>query len=148
MFYAEIPPFSHELRYVNAGHNPPRVFRVLTTGKPGGPSYECIEQLQAGGTVVGLFPDVTYDERAIRLCPGDLVFVFTDGVTEALNPGEEEFGEERLEALLSRVAHLPVPEIVSSVSEELRGWIARAPQHDDLTFVVIKAACPSGREVD
>jgi len=137
-FYAEILPESHELRYVNAGHNPPRVFRVLSTGKPGGRSYQCIEQLQAGGTVVGLFPDANYDEGAISLCPGDLVFVFTDGVTEALNPTEEEFGDERLETFLSKVAHLPVHEIVSAVSKELRGWISDAPQHDDLTFVAIK----------
>jgi putative ABC transport system permease protein len=137
-FYAQIPPGSHKLRYVNAGHNPPRLLRVSTAGRPGGPPYQCVEQLKAGGTVVGLFPDAIYDEGDISLSSGDVVFVFTDGVTEAFNPTEEEFGEERLDTLLSQVAHLPVNEIVSSVSEKLREWISDAPRHDDLTFVVIK----------
>jgi sigma-B regulation protein RsbU (phosphoserine phosphatase) len=137
-FYAQLPPGSRKLRYVNAGHNPPRLFRVSTESKPGGPSYQSIEQLNAGGTVVGLFPDAIYSEGDISLCSGDVVFVFTDGVTEALSPTEEDFGEERLETLLCQVAHLPVHEIVSAVSQQLRDWISDAPQHDDLTFVVIK----------
>ena len=90
--------------------------------------------------MVGLFPDASYEEGNISLRSGDVVFVFTDGVPEALNPAGEEFGEERLETLLSQVAHLPVPGVVSSVSQSLRDWISDAPQHDDLTFVVIKVS--------
>jgi len=63
---------------------------------------------------------------------------FTDGVPEALNPAEEEFGEERLKELLRRVAHLPIRDITAGISKELRAWIADAPQYDDITFVVLK----------
>lgn len=66
------------------------------------------------------------------------MLAFTDGVTEALNPADEEFGEERLKNLLCRVAHLPAKEIISRIANELHGWIADAPQHDDLTFIVMK----------
>jgi sigma-B regulation protein RsbU (phosphoserine phosphatase) len=63
---------------------------------------------------------------------------FTDGVTEALNPADEEFGEDRLKSLLRRVAYHSAKEIISSIFDELRGWIGEAPQHDDLTLIVMK----------
>ena len=72
------------------------------------------------------------------LKPGDVVFAFTDGVPEALNTEQEEFGEERLHVLACRFGPLPVDEMVSRVTEEVRQWIGNAPQHDDLTLVVIK----------
>ena len=65
---------------------------------------------------------------------------FTDGVPEALNPSEEEFGEDRLKDLLSRVAHLPAEEMSLRISEEVKNWIRDAPQYDDLTFIVMKVA--------
>ena len=130
---------SGQLHYVNAGHNPPWLLRVLTSGEEATPACACVEQLKVGGTIVGMFPETNNEEGSVTLHAGDVVFAFTDGVTEALNPGHEEFGEERLQALLCRVAHLPVQEIVSCVSQELRQWIADDPQHDDLTFVIIKA---------
>ena len=70
--------------------------------------------------------------------PGDVFVAFTDGVIEALNANEEEFGEERLKDLIRRVAHLPVQEISTHISEELRRWISHAAQDDDLTFLVMK----------
>lgn len=63
---------------------------------------------------------------------------FTDGGTEALNPAEEEFGEDRLKELLRRAAHLPVEEMSAEIARELRAWIANAAQYDDLTFIVMK----------
>jgi serine phosphatase RsbU (regulator of sigma subunit) len=70
--------------------------------------------------------------------PGDVLIVFTDGVTEALNPSDEEFGEERLKDLLRQVFHLPVDEMSSRISQELSGWIQDAAQYDDLTFLLMK----------
>lgn len=64
--------------------------------------------------------------------------VFTDGVTEALNPSEEEFGEERLKHLLRRLIDLPLEEISARIAGELKGWIQDAAQYDDLTFVLMK----------
>jgi putative ABC transport system permease protein len=127
-FYAQIDEQTRELRYVNAGHNPPYLLR-LAAG---------IEELATGGTVIGMFPQASYEEAKVELQPGDVLVVFTDGVTEALSPGEEEFGEERLKELLRRVAHLPVAEISARISGELRDWISSAAQYDDLTFIVLK----------
>lgn len=127
-FYAQIDEQTRELRYVNAGHNPPYLLR-LAAG---------IEELATGGTVIGMFPQASYEEAKIELQAGDVLAVFTDGVTEALSPGEEEFGEERLKELLRRVAHLPVEEMSARISGELRDWIGSAAQYDDLTFIVMK----------
>ncbi|MGA8027555.1 MAG: PP2C family protein-serine/threonine phosphatase, partial [Bryobacteraceae bacterium] len=132
-FYAQIDEENRRLQYVNAGHNPPFLIRAAE-----GSANGAIEELATGGMVIGLFPMARYEEASIDLRPGDVMLAFTDGVTEALNSDEEEFGEERLKNLLRRVAQLPVEEITSRISQELRGWIAEAPQHDDLTFIVMK----------
>ena len=84
------------------------------------------------------FPEVSYEEAAVDLRPGDVLAAFTDGVTEALNPKEEEFGEERLKDLLRGVVHLPVEEIRGRMVAELKKWMQDAAQHDDLTFIVLK----------
>ena len=74
----------------------------------------------------------------MELCPGDVLLVFTDGVPEAHNPGNEEFGEARLQQLLRQTAHLPVNEISARLSDEMKDWIRDAEQYDDLTFIVMK----------
>jgi putative ABC transport system permease protein len=131
-FYAQIDARTRQLRYVNAGHNPPCLLRYAAD--------QSIEELPAGGTVIGLFPQSSYEEAVVDLRPGDVLLAFTDGVPEALNPTEEEFGEERLKSLLRRTAHLPVDEIASTIATELKNWIDSAPQFDDLTFVLVKVA--------
>ncbi len=88
--------------------------------------------------IIGMFPFAKYEEGTVDLRPGDLLLLFTDGVTEALNAAEEEFGEERLQTLIRRLAHLPADEIKSHILLELQQWIGDAPQHDDLTFIVMK----------
>ncbi|HEY6987059.1 MAG TPA: ADOP family duplicated permease [Bryobacteraceae bacterium] len=127
-FYAQLDEQTRELHYVNAGHNPPYLLR----------SGAGIEELPAGGTVIGMFPQEDYQEARAELRSGDVLIAFTDGVTEALNPGEEEFGEERLKELLRRTAHLPADEMSAEISRELHAWIADAAQYDDLTFIVLK----------
>ena len=115
-----------------------RILRSLAIGSEGTENGAHIEELSAGGMIIGVFPFVNYEEATIDLRSGDVLLAFTDGVTEALNPNEEEFGEERLKDLLRRVAHLPVNEMISAISAELREWIADAAQYDDLTFIVLK----------
>jgi putative ABC transport system permease protein len=127
-----------QLRYVNAGHNPPWLFRSTGSDGHAARSYARIAELNVGGTFVGMFPEPEYEEGVVELEPGDVVFAFTDGVPEALNTEQEEFGEERLHVLACRFGPLPVDEMVSRVTEEVRQWIGNAPQHDDLTLVVIK----------
>jgi sigma-B regulation protein RsbU (phosphoserine phosphatase) len=137
-FYAQLNERTRQLQYVNAGHNPPYLIRTLAPDADQASTALSIQELKTGGTVIGLLPDVTYEEATIDLQAGDVLIAFTDGVTEALNANEEEFGEERLKDLICRVARLPVPEISRRISDELRGWISNAAQYDDLTFLVMK----------
>jgi serine phosphatase RsbU (regulator of sigma subunit) len=130
-FYAQLDEPRRALRYVNAGHNPPYLLRADAASLT-------VEELATGGTIIGMFPQARYEEGAIDLCPGDVLAIFTDGVPEAQNPAEEEFGEERLKTLLAGLLHLPVEEISSQISRELKNWVQDAPQYDDLTFVLMK----------
>ena len=85
-----------------------------------------------------MFPETEYEEATVELFPGDVLFTFTDGVPEAHNPENEEFGEERLQQLLRQTAHLSADEISMRISAEMRDWIRDAEQYDDLTFIVMK----------
>jgi len=136
-FYAQLDEQCRQLRYVNAGHNPPYLLRAGQGSVVGSAPPE-IEELSAGGTVVGMFPEMEYEEATVELCPGDVLLVFTDGVPEAHNPANEEFGEERLQQLLRQTAHLPANEIRARISAEMKNWIRDAEQYDDLTFIVMK----------
>ncbi|HEY1306312.1 MAG TPA: ADOP family duplicated permease [Vicinamibacterales bacterium] len=129
-FYAQITEGGRRLRYVNAGHNPPYLVRRSRAGVE-------IAELTVGGTVLGLFPAVTFEEATIDLCPGDILVAFTDGVTEAMNAAGDEFGEDRLKELLRSNADAFPAEIASRLSNHVRDWIGDAEQHDDLTFVVV-----------
>jgi predicted permease len=133
-FYAQVDGERRQLRYVNAGHNPPLLVRSRGTSD-GGPD---VHELTVGGAVVGMLPGLTYEEATVDLGTGDVLVAFTDGVTEAHNPADAEFGEERLKDLLRQVAHLSAAEIAACVSSALKDWIRDAEQFDDLTFVVMK----------
>ena len=135
-FYAQLDERSRQLRYVNAGHNPP--FLVRGAGATAADAE--IVELKIGGTVIGLFPQMSYQEGSVDLHSGDVLVAFTDGVTEALNMADEEFGEERLKALLRGIVHLPAAEISAAIATALRAWIKDTAQYDDLTFVVMKMA--------
>ncbi len=136
-FYAQFDKGRRELRYVNAGHNPPYLLRA---GRPptAGAAPTAIEELTVGGTVVGMFPEMGYEEATVELFPGDVLLAFTDGVPEAHNPEHEEFGEARLQALLRQTAHLPAGEISARIAAEMNDWIRDAERYDDLTFIVLK----------
>jgi len=133
-FFARLDGERRQLRYVNAGHNPPLLVRVGST-PDGGPD---LHELTVGGSVVGMLPGLTYEEATIDLRTGDVLLAFTDGVTEAHNPDDEEFGDERLRDLARQVSHLSAGEIAACVSSALKDWIRDAEQFDDLTFVVMK----------
>jgi sigma-B regulation protein RsbU (phosphoserine phosphatase) len=136
-FYALLDEQRRQLRYVNAGHNAPYLLRAGPGATSDSASAE-IEQLSTGGTVVGMFPDMPYEEAVVELRPGDVLLAFTDGVPEAHSPENEEFGEERLQQLLRRIAHLPADEISARIAAEMKDWIGDAEQYDDLTFIVLK----------
>lgn len=125
-FYAQLDGLARILRYTNAGHNAP-----ILLHRDG--SHE---RLQAGGGVLGVFPNQTFASGAASLAPGDRVIFFTDGVTEACDGGGEEFGEARLLDLLREHGALDVvalqARILAAASEFSRGhW------HDDATLLVL-----------
>ena len=129
-FYAQLEERTRRLRYVNAGHNPPYLVRRTEAGVE-------VNELGAGGTVLGLFPEVDYEDAHVDLRPGDLLVAFTDGVTEAVNAEGDDFGEERLKALLQESIGETAEDVSAKLSERMRQWGAGAEQHDDLTFVVV-----------
>ncbi len=142
-FYAQFETGTRRLTYVNAGHNPPLLVRaesssaVSAAGETDGGGAR-VELLQTGGPVIGLFEHFTFEQETIQLNVGDVLVAFTDGVSEALNPEGEEFGEPRLFALAAAHADLSAGDIHARVSAEVRAFCRDAPQHDDLTLVVAK----------
>jgi sigma-B regulation protein RsbU (phosphoserine phosphatase) len=130
-FYAEFDEQRSTLRYTNAGHNPPLLVRAVEKGGR-------VERLDRGGTVLGLFRDVEYEEEELRLESGDALVAFTDGLVEARNPSGEEFGEERLIQILLKCARLSAANIEDQVLRAVEDWTAEAEQEDDLTLVIFK----------
>jgi len=129
-FYAQFDPATQRLAYVNAGHNPPFFFRA-------NPSRD-FRSLTSGGMFVGMFEHCGYEQEVVQMQPGDVLIAFTDGLSEALNEQDEEFDEERIKEALAATAHLSVNEIRDELVRRVKEWIASAPQHDDLTFIVMK----------
>jgi Serine phosphatase RsbU, regulator of sigma subunit len=129
-FYAEYDPYSHLLTYVNAGHNPPIILRGNET-----------VQLEATGTVIGLLPDVPYTRACTALKPGDILIAFTDGVSEAMNSAEDEWGEDNMvaaaRALLSQSkSTVTAGQLLNCILEGADRFTAGAPQHDDMTLLI------------
>jgi phosphoserine phosphatase RsbU/P len=129
-FYAQFDQTSQRLTYVNAGHNPPFFFRA-------NPSQD-FRSLSSGGMFVGMFEHCGYEQEVVQMRPGDALIAFTDGLPEARNAQDEEFDEERIKEALAANAHLSAPEIRDEIARRVKKWIANAPQHDDLTFIVMK----------
>ncbi|MBK7930696.1 MAG: SpoIIE family protein phosphatase [Bryobacterales bacterium] len=127
LFYAQLDPVSRRLDYVNAGHNAPLVVR----GK------EAI-RLDVGGTVVGLLPRFPYEQGMVMLEPGDVLVGFTDGISEAMNAADEEWGEEQLLAAIQACRHLPAKEMIPELLARADEFVNGAPQHDDMTMVIVK----------
>jgi sigma-B regulation protein RsbU (phosphoserine phosphatase) len=119
---------SHRLTYSNGGHLPP-----ILIGRDG-----AVRRLEAGGTVVGLFEHVTYDEGAVEMHPGEVFLAYSDGVTEPENDFGE-FGEERLIDLVSANRTLPLLQISQTVTSAVDDWIGDNEQPDDITLVLARA---------
>jgi len=129
LFYAELDPLSRRLAYLNAGHVPP--YHLGGDGS--------MRRLVEGGPVLGLIEDVVFETGQVTLQPGDSVTMVTDGVTEALSPEGEEFGDARVETALrdtaSRSATLALDALVGSAT----AWAGVAGCSDDLTVLMLKA---------
>ena len=127
IFYGILDLTTGEVEFVNAGHNPP--YLISSSG---------ITKVEiTGDTVLGVFDDISFRTGKIKMNPGDKLFLFTDGVTEAFNNREEVYGEERLESLLMQHLALPVNNIVSKAMESVKSYVDGAPQSDDITLLSI-----------
>jgi len=115
--------------YVNAGHNPPYLVRASA------PEGEDLIELKEGGIPFGMMPSAPYSSATVAFEPGDLLFMFTDGVTEVMNEEEELMGEEALEGILRSTVGMPLPSILHEVQVEVRSWAGRKPFDDDVTMV-------------
>lgn len=134
-FYAQFDQSTQQLAYVNAGHNPPFLFRA----GDGAIATNGFKKLEAGGMFVGMFDHLRYEQEVIQMQSGDVLIAFTDGLPEAQNKAGEEFDEARIQTALTETAHLPVNEIRDEILRRVQTWCEGAAQYDDLTFIVLKA---------
>ena len=130
MFYARLNRVSRVLQYTNAGHNPPLLLR----------SGSCETQLldEAGGPILGILSGAQYSDASITLGQGDILTLFTDGVTEQENERGEEFSVERLKEVVCREGADSSADVVAHVSEAVSAFAGETEQADDLTLVVLK----------
>ena len=131
-FYAEYDPETRRLDYVNAGHNAPVVLRGDGAATPD------LVRLDVGGPVIGLLAECGYDQGDLQLGRGDLLVAFTDGVSEAMNAAQEEWGEERLLPLLRRARGEAPDALIATLMAGADAFVNGAPQHDDMTLVVAR----------
>jgi Na+/proline symporter len=129
MVFMRYQPTKRTLVYSSAGHNPPIVYR----GQDGS-----IERLDADGLILGVMPKVVFEHKEIQLFPGDLLVMFTDGVTEAENNQQELFGDDRLCSLLAEFSNYEPKQIIDSILEQVRLFTGVHNFRDDISLVVMK----------
>ena len=122
------------LTFSNAGHLPPLVLRNNKSKK------ESVEMLRPTGAAIGLVEEAKFGEKTIDLQEGDLLVLYTDGVTETMNTENQEFGRKRLEALIRQVERLPVKEVIQKIRLSLEEFSEGKPLADDTTIVVNRIA--------
>jgi len=165
-FLAQFDKGTRGLTYVNAGHNPPMLVRggFASLGQaanlldvPGTPRVlsnralgasaalavsvveaPVVSRLTVGGPIIGTFLNGPYAQGTMQLQSGDVLVVYTDGVTEALSPAGVEFGEEKLRSIVIESLRLPARELAEEIIASVLRWQARAAQHDDITLIVVK----------
>jgi serine phosphatase RsbU (regulator of sigma subunit) len=129
MFYARFDQASRTLEYANGGHNPPLLLQSKT-GK--------FVQLEGGGPIMGILPDPQFSNTVVALDPGDILTLFTDGVTEQENEAGDEFSIERLEEVVRSKEAEPAAALVANITEAVSAFAGEKAQADDLTVVVVK----------
>jgi sigma-B regulation protein RsbU (phosphoserine phosphatase) len=129
-FFAAIyHPTTKTLTSVNAGHNPPRIIRDDNT----------VTELQVGGPLLGVFAGAPYEEETVTMKDGDLLIAFTDGVSEAMNNRDQEFGEDRIIEIAQRIHREPPGTILQVLEKEVAAFRGNRPLEDDFTLLLVKA---------
>ncbi len=129
LFYAILDSTKKSLKYVNAGHNPPLLIRKT----PGD-----IVLLKAKGIALGVIDDIELEETEIKLTRGDVIALFTDGVTEAVGENKERFEQERLTRVIEKNHDLSAQNILEEIEKEVLRFAGKQPQFDDITLMVLK----------
>ncbi len=165
-FLAQFDKATRALTYVNAGHNPPMLVRALLAWQREADEFlrapvphrfssnravevaprvavsvaedPTVRLLATGGPIIGTFLNGPYEQETLRMQRGDMLAVYTDGLTEAVNLAGEEFGEERLRSILIESLRLSAHESAHRVIARVLDWQGQAPQHDDITLIVVK----------
>jgi phosphoserine phosphatase RsbU/P len=128
-FLGEYDPARRTLDYINAGHNNPILRRA--SGQ--------IERLDVGGLPFGIMPDRTYTSGSVTISPDDWLIIFTDGLVEAENARQEEYGEARLLGVLEGAASTTPADLLKRLMSALDLFVGSTPQHDDVTVMLLKA---------
>jgi len=129
VFFLILNTDTGEIEFCNGGHNPP-----LTCNATG-----CFEYIEVpGGTVVGAMENIVCEHRHLTLKPGELFFLYTDGVTEAMNPGREQFSNQRLQECLTKYKDKDLKELVGCMRQEVSAFAQGEAQSDDITMVVLR----------
>lgn len=133
VFYAEIDPVRATITYVNGGHNYPRLRRADGT----------LEELAAGGLPLGLFEDMPYEQSEVAFAPGDALLIYSDGISEAMDSFQQEYGEDRLDEIWRSCGSLTAADSIARLTEDVLAFRGAAAQSDDMTTVVV-APRPAG----
>ncbi len=128
-FLAEYDPVRRTVDYINAGHNNPILRRA--SGQ--------IERLDVGGLPFGILPDTKYDSASITLAPGDWLIIFTDGLVEAENARQEDYGETRLLTAIEAGKSVEPADMLKRLMAEVDLFVGNTPQHDDVTCMLLKS---------
>ena len=127
-FYAVLDIAGRTLEYSNAGHNPPILFSGDRDPR----------RLETGGPVLGVLPDFPYEQTAVELNPGDLLLIFSDGFSEAMNLRLEEFGEDELVSLATANRNDSAADLIEKISQAVVAHTGKAPQTDDMTIIAVR----------
>lgn len=127
-FYGLLDTETMSFTFCNAGHNPPYLFH----------SDGSFDRLEEGGLILGMMPGAQYRQETVSLRSGDLIVMYTDGVTEAMNSEDEEFDEFRLEAIVREHLHEPAQTILDRVAEAVTQFVTPRPQSDDITIFLVR----------
>src|SRR5579863_5761111 len=128
-FLAEYDPVRRSFDYINAGHNAPILRRASGT----------IERLNVGGLPFGIMPEAAYESATVTLDPGDWLIIFTDGLVEAENSAQQEYGEARVLGVLESGKTLEPADLLKRLMYEVDVFVGNTPQHDDVTCMLLKA---------
>jgi sigma-B regulation protein RsbU (phosphoserine phosphatase) len=128
-FYGVLDSQTGEFVYANGGHNYPLLYR---------PATDEMVQLQAPGLVLGIMPEARFEQRSVQIDYGDVLCLYTDGVTESMNTRRQLFDEQRLIDVLRASHHLPADQIIEQILDAVLVFSAGVPQIDDITLVVMK----------